>query len=76
MNPLAHRLEAGRLMVIDQKQFLDFLPDFVRFADEPFAEHIAKFEGLSEQQRAILLLDLLGRELRIELPSVSVSACA
>ncbi len=25
-------------VVIDQKQFLDFLPDFVRFADEPLAD--------------------------------------
>jgi len=50
--------------------------DRVRVVAGPFADHIARFEGLSDAQRVILLLELLGRQLRVLVPSEAITACA
>jgi len=50
--------------------------DKVRIMGGPFADHVARFEGLSDEQRVVLLLDLLGRKLRVAVPAETVTACA
>jgi len=49
--------------------------DRVQVMAGPFADHIARFEGLSEQQHVVLLLELLGRTMRVEVASEVVAAC-
>ena len=50
--------------------------DRVQVASGPFADCIAQFQGLSASERVILLLDILGRKLRVEVASDSVTALA
>jgi len=50
--------------------------DRVQVVAGPFADHVARFEGLSDTQRVILLLELLGRPIRVSVPAESVTACA
>jgi transcriptional antiterminator RfaH len=50
--------------------------DRVQVTAGPFADRIAVFAGLNEGQRVILLLDLLGRKLRVEVAPEAVTACA
>jgi transcriptional antiterminator RfaH len=50
--------------------------DKVQVMAGPFADQVAKFDGLNDQQRVILLLELLGRELRVTVPAESIAACA
>lgn len=51
------------------------LGDKVQVMAGPFADHVARFEGLDDAQRVTLLLKLLGRELRISVPAESIAAC-
>ena len=50
--------------------------DPVQIVAGPFADHVARFEGLNDEQRVVLLLDLLGRKLRVAVPAETVTACA
>jgi transcriptional antiterminator RfaH len=50
--------------------------DKVQIMGGPFADHVARFEGLGDEQRVVLLLDLLGRKLRVTVPAETVTACA
>ncbi len=50
--------------------------DRIQVVAGPFADHIARFEGLNEAQRVVVLLDLLGRQLRVSVPAEAVAACA
>jgi len=50
--------------------------DSLEITAGPFANHVARFEGLSGEQRVIVLLELLGRQLRVLVPSEAVTACA
>lgn len=65
----------------DSQEFVDltrqaaFKPgDAVRVVAGPFADCIAQFQGLSASERVVLLLDILGRKLRIEVGRDSVTA--
>lgn len=65
----------------DSQEFVDltrqaaFKPgDAVRVVAGPFADCLAQFQGLSASERVILLLDILGRKLRVEVTSDSVTA--
>lgn len=48
--------------------------DAVRILDGPFAELIGRFCGLADGERVIVLLDLLGRQVRAKLPAEVVAA--
>lgn len=50
--------------------------DAVRVMSGTFADHAARFLGLAARERVVLLLDILGRSLRIEVPRESVTASA
>ena len=50
--------------------------DPVQVMGGPFADHVARFEGLNEAQRVVVLLDLLGRQLRVTVPAETIAACA
>ena len=62
---------------VDLTRQADFkTDDAVQVISGPFADHLARFQGLSASERVILLLDILGRKLRVEVPSESVTAAA
>lgn len=50
--------------------------DPIQVVAGPFADHVARFAGLNEAQRVVVLLDLLGRQLRVSVPAEAVAACA
>ena len=67
----------------DSQAFVDltrqaaFKPgDAVQVVAGPFADQVAQFQGLSASERVILLFDILGRKLRIEVPRETVTAAA
>ena len=62
---------------VDLTRQAEFKPgDRVQVIAGAFADCVAQFQGLSASERVILLLDILGRKLRIEVPSESVTAIA
>lgn len=46
----------------------------VRIVDGAFTDHLATFEALDDKSRVQLLLDFMGREMRVALPMYSVEA--
>lgn len=46
----------------------------VRIVGGPFADLIGKFQSLTEAQRVVVLLELLGREVAVRVPSGAVAA--
>jgi cytochrome oxidase assembly protein ShyY1 len=46
----------------------------VRVTGGPFADLIGKFQALADAERVIVLLDLLGREVRVHVPNRAVAA--
>lgn len=46
----------------------------VQITQGPMTSHVGWYEGLTDQERVIVLLDLLGRKLRVELPQAAVTA--
>jgi transcriptional antiterminator RfaH len=46
----------------------------IRVISGPFADLVGKFQGLADVERVIVLLDLLGREVNVRLPSRFVAA--
>ena len=46
----------------------------VRILDGAFADHLGLYEGVTDDSRVAILLDLLGRQVRVHLPSESVVA--
>ena len=62
---------------VDLTRQADLRPgDAVRVVTGTFADHAARFLGLAAHERVVLLLDILGRSLRIEVPRESVTAAA
>lgn len=43
--------------------------DRVKILDGPMADHIGIFEATTDEERVIILLDLLGRRVRVKVPS-------
>lgn len=50
--------------------------DPVRITEGPLADRIGLFSTLSDDQRVVVLLDMLGRRVRVRVPAGSVDACA
>jgi transcriptional antiterminator RfaH len=50
--------------------------DSLQITAGPFVNHVARFEGLGGEQRVIVLLELLGRQLRVLVPSEAIAASA
>lgn len=50
--------------------------DRVRILDGAFADMIGVFESISDEARVTILLDLLGRQVKVGLPVHALSACA
>ena len=46
----------------------------VQITGGPMSSHVGWYEGLTDQERVIVLLDMLGRKLRIEVPQANVRA--
>ncbi|MBM3560768.1 MAG: transcriptional activator RfaH [Alphaproteobacteria bacterium] len=44
--------------------------DAVRIVDGAFADHIASFEEMGDRERVFLLLELLGRTVRVQVPLI------
>jgi transcriptional antiterminator RfaH len=73
-------VEALRLRE-DSDGFVVVAPSFrpgdrVRILSGALADHFGRFEGLSDEQRVVLLLDLLGRPVQVRLPFSAVAAAA
>jgi len=45
-----------------------------RILTGPFADLIGRFQALAESDRVIVLLDLLGREVRAKIPTREIAA--
>lgn len=50
--------------------------EMVRICDGALAEQLGLFEGVTDEERVILLLDVLGRQIRVKLPLDSIAAYA
>lgn len=48
----------------------------VRIDRGPFADLVGRFAGLTDHERVIVLLNLLGRQVRAKVPQDAVSGCA
>ena len=46
----------------------------IRVISGPFADLVGKFQGLADVERVVVLLELLGREVKVRLPSRVVAA--
>lgn len=53
-----------------------FVPgDKIQILDGPFSENVAVLEKLDDQQRVTLLLELMGREVKVKTTLESIAAC-
>lgn len=50
--------------------------DTVRICEGALADQLGLFEGVTEEERVILLLDVLGRQIKVKLPIESIVAYA
>ena len=65
--------EVAGMVALDQRP--RFAPgERVRITDGVFANCLGLFEGLSDQARVAVLLDLLGRKVRVKIDDLSVAA--
>ena len=62
-----HKAEVGGFIRLPKPQALIKHGDRVRILTGPFRDHVGLFDGQSAQERERILLDLLGRKVRIEL---------
>lgn len=67
----------------DERGFIVMAPDvpfrkgdMVRICDGALADQLGLFECITDEERVILLLDVLGRKIRVKLPLESISANA
>jgi len=62
---------------VDLTRQAEFKPgDAVQVLAGPFADHVAQFQGPSAAERVVLLLEILGRTLRVEVSREFVTAAA
>jgi transcriptional antiterminator RfaH len=67
------RENAEGLVVLDRPQ--PFRPgEAVRITEGPMADLSALFQGITDDHRVLLLLDLLGRQVRVKVPAAAVAA--
>jgi len=70
---LRRREDEHGFIVLDQRP--QFSPgDRVRVVDGAFADCLGLFEGMRDDERVTLLLDLLGRKVRVTIDELSVTA--
>jgi transcriptional antiterminator RfaH len=50
--------------------------DRVRIVDGPFTDLEGLFECASDETRVVVLLDLMGRKVKVRVPTETVYACA
>lgn len=50
--------------------------DSVSIGEGPFSDHIGMFDGMTDSERVAVLLDLLGRKVRVHVPAYAVRAVA
>lgn len=73
IDALKHREDKNGLFQLDNRP--RFAPgDSVRIVDGAFAACLGLFEGLRDDERVAVLLDLLGRKVRVVLDDLSVAA--
>jgi transcriptional antiterminator RfaH len=65
-----HRAEVGGFIRLPKAQALIRHGDHVRILTGPFRDHVGLYDGQSARERELILLDLLGRKVRIELGPV------
>ena len=61
------RAEVGGFIRLPKPQALIKHGDHVRILTGPFRDHVGLYDGQSARERELILLDLLGRQVRIEL---------
>jgi transcriptional antiterminator RfaH len=69
-----HENENGIVVVDPCERFQKGDP--VRLLDGPFADVVGLFDGASDDQRVMILLDLMGRRVRVKMKSEFVEAAA
>jgi transcriptional antiterminator RfaH len=73
LDGIREREDARGLVCVDQRpRFLR--GDKVRVIEGAFAECLGLFEGLSDRERVTILLDLLGRKVRVALNDEAIAA--
>jgi len=71
---LARRDERGWIVMSDPSSFKR--GDRVQVTDGVFSDAIGLFDAVSDRNRIFVLLELLGRTVRVRLPADVVTACA
>jgi len=66
--------ECGLVNIHNQSQFQKGDP--VQILQGPFSDLVGMFDCANDDERVIILLDLLGRETKVHLPLEAVCACA
>lgn len=62
---------------VQNRAIVPFRPgEAVQVLDGPLANQIGLFECATDEERVVLLLDILGREIKVKLPLASVAHCA
>jgi transcriptional antiterminator RfaH len=70
---LQRREDAGGFVKLERRQ--QFVPgERVRVVDGVFADNLGLFEGMADRERVAILLDLLGRKVRILLDEGAITA--
>jgi transcriptional antiterminator RfaH len=65
---------AGYFSVASQPRFV--VGEAVRIVAGAFADAIGRFHGMTDDERVVVLLDLLGRQVKARLPLEAVTAAA
>ena len=63
--------EAGHVRLVDPNRLAP--GDLVRLESGAMADHVGLFESCGDAERVVILLNLLGREVRVKVPSNSIA---
>ncbi len=63
--------EAGHVQLVDPNRLAP--GELVRLESGAMADHVGLFERRSDAERVVILLNLLGREVRVKVPSNSIA---
>lgn len=70
----AHEDEKGMVVLNNAYSFKK--GDMVRITAGAMYDHVGFFDCADDNKRVVILLNLLGREVKVRLPATTVSACA
>jgi transcriptional antiterminator RfaH len=70
----ARESQDGVVKLFDAARF--HAGDAVRVTDGPLLDRMGLFESMGSENRVVILLNILGRELKVGLPEEFVAACA